>query len=100
MMKMMMDALIMHPTPRQLPQKSTSAALSEGSCVQCLAGDVVESFWHIRYYLRDISNSLERIDPNLSSNSELVSRLEDWEESWEVGREYVCDSGMYQIVCE
>jgi len=67
------------------------------SCA-CLAGDVVESFWHIRYYLRDISNSLERIDPNLSSNSELVSRLEDWEESWEVGRDYVRDSGMLQLV--
>jgi hypothetical protein len=70
------------------------------SCVQCLAGDVVESYEHIRYYLRDISNSLERIDPNLSSNSELVSRLEDWEESWEVGRDYVVDSEMLEIVSE
>merc|ERR1711924_309453 len=59
-----------------------------------------ESYWHIRYYLRDISNSLERIDPNLSSNSELVSRLVDWEESWEVGRDYVRDAEMLQIVCE
>jgi len=75
------------------PEKDMSAA-------QCLAGDVVESYWHIRYYLRDISNSLERVDPNLSSNNDLVSRLEDWEESWEVGRDYVHDAEMLPIVCE
>lgn len=81
-------------------QQEKQRQIDDKSGAQCLAGDVVESYWHIRYYLRDISNGLERIDPNLSSNSELVSRLEDWEESWEVGREYVCDSGMHQIVCE
>jgi len=71
------------------------------TCVaQCLAGDVVESFWHMRYYLRDISSSLERIDPNLSHNAELASRLEDWEESWEIGRDYVQDAEMYSIICE
>eukprot|EP00746_Dinoflagellata_sp_MGD_P157663 gnl/MRDRNA2_/MRDRNA2_86281_c0_seq1.p1 gnl/MRDRNA2_/MRDRNA2_86281_c0~~gnl/MRDRNA2_/MRDRNA2_86281_c0_seq1.p1 ORF type:complete len:665 (+),score=112.94 gnl/MRDRNA2_/MRDRNA2_86281_c0_seq1:93-2087(+) len=80
-------------------QQHKRGPIGDISCA-CLAGDVVESFWHIRYYLRDISKSLERIDPNLSSNSELVSRLEDWEESWEVGRDYVRDSGMLQIVCE
>jgi len=32
--------------------------------------------------------------------SELVSRLEDWEESWEVGRDYVSNTEMLQIVCE
>jgi len=67
---------------------------------QCLAGDVVESYWHIRYYLRDIGNSLERVDPNLSNNQELVSRLEDWEEHWEVGNDYVRDAEMLKIVCE
>jgi len=70
------------------------------NAAQCIAGDVVESYWHMRYYLRDISNSLERLDPNLSSNAELVSRLEDWEESWEVGRDYVHDVEMLSIVCE
>jgi len=74
--------------------------MGDRSAAQCLAGDVVESYWHIRYYLRDISNSLERIDPNLSSNTELVSRLEDWEESWEVGRDYVRDAEMLQIMGE
>merc|ERR1711988_314328 len=49
---------------------------------------------------RKQATKVARIDPNLSSNSELVSRLEDWEESWEVGRDYVRDSEMLQIVCE
>jgi len=70
------------------------------NAAQCLAGDVVESYWHMRYYLRDISNSLERVDPNLSCNAELVSRLEDWEESWEVGRDYVLDAETLWVVCE
>merc|ERR1711904_62688 len=70
------------------------------SAAQCLAGDVVESYRHIRYYLRDIGNSLERVDPNLSNNQELVSRLEDWEEHWEVGNDYVRDAEMLKIVCE
>jgi len=81
-------------------QQEKRCGIDEKSCALCLAGDVVESYSHIRYYLRDISNSLERVDPNLSSNSELVNRLEDWEESWEVGRDFVRDSEMYQIVCE
>jgi hypothetical protein len=81
-------------------QEHKHEPVGDRSCVQCLAGDVVESFWHIRYYLRDISNSLERVDPNLSINSELVSRLEDWEESWEVGREFVADSEMLELVSE
>lgn len=70
------------------------------SAARCLAGDVVESYWHLRYYLRDIANSVERVDPNLSANAKLVSRLEDWEESWEVGRDYVNDVEMFKAVCD
>jgi hypothetical protein len=82
------------------PWEKTHESGGEMSVVECLAGDVVESYMHLRYYLRDISNSLERIDPNLSNNAELVSRLEDWEESWEVGRDYVHNSEMLGIVSE
>jgi len=82
------------------PQDEAQESQGNMSAAHCLAGDVVESYWHMRYYLRDISSSLERIDPNLSSNVELVSRLEDWEESWEVGREYVSDGEMLHIVCD
>merc|ERR1712224_306585 len=82
------------------PSEKTNDSGGEMSVVECLAGDVVESYMHLRYYLRDISNSLERIDPNLSNNAELVSRLEDWEESWEVGRDYVHNAEMLGIVSE
>jgi hypothetical protein len=82
------------------PGEEEEESAEDMSAAQCLAGDVVESFWHIRYYLRDISNSLERIDPNLSNNAELVSRLADWEESWEIGRDYVHDGEMLSVVCE
>jgi len=70
------------------------------SSAKCLAVDVVESYWLMRYYLRDISHCLERVDPHLCNNAGLVTRLVDWEESWEVGCKYVQNTQMLRGVCQ
>lgn len=54
-----------------------------------LATDVIDSFDNLRRYLRDAERHLERIDPNLRNNVGLVTRLVDWEETWELGARYV-----------
>ncbi|CAK9067126.1 unnamed protein product, partial [Durusdinium trenchii] len=59
------------------------------AAARTLCGDVVESFVAMRLYLREIGKCLERVDPHLCNNAGLVTRLVDWEESWEVGARYV-----------
>jgi len=54
-----------------------------------LAQHVVDSFDAMRKYLQGISGSMDRLDPHLANNQELVARLVDWEESWEIGGRYV-----------
>mmetsp|Transcript_13506 Transcript_13506/g.36433 ORF Transcript_13506/g.36433 Transcript_13506/m.36433 type:complete len:509 (+) Transcript_13506:124-1650(+) len=57
----------------------------DAEAVNVLATDVVESLEAICLYLREVSRCMERVDPHLCNNVGLVARLEDWEESWEVG---------------
>lgn len=66
---------------------------------QCLANDVIESYWHVRYCLSAVSSCLERVDPDLRRNADLVHRLVDWEESWEIGRAYVQNRDMLRAIC-
>lgn len=77
---------------------AASARLAEGcgdgACV--LAGNVTRSFRSMRGYLRDVAPCLERVDPHLSNNPELVSRLVDWEESWEIGGRYLQDPALLE----
>merc|ERR1719379_2435780 len=54
----------------------------------------------MRTYFREVARCLERVDPHLSSNVGLVSRLVDWEESWEVGLRYVQHSRLLHAVCD
>jgi uncharacterized protein YeaO (DUF488 family) len=70
-----------------------SAALS-------LSGDVVEAFLAMRKYLRETSKCLERVDPHLCNNVGLVGRLVDWEECWEVGRNYVQNEMFLNGICD
>lgn len=67
---------------------------------RCLAADVVESFEAVCKYLRDVGRCLERVDPHLCNNAGLVARLVDWEESWEIGAKYVCDSPLLHSICD
>jgi len=64
-----------------------------------LASDVVESFDAIRHYVRQVGECLECVDPNLCKNAGLVARLVDWEESWEVGSQYVQKEELLKSVC-
>lgn len=54
-----------------------------------LARHVVESFAALRRYLREAYGCIERVDPHLRNNAELVALLASWEESWEIGRRYL-----------
>jgi hypothetical protein len=65
-----------------------------------LSTDVVESFNAIRQYFREIATCLERVDPHLGNNSGLVTRLVDWEESWEVGTAYLQQRRVLQALCD
>eukprot|EP00931_Biecheleriopsis_adriatica_P050275 TRINITY_DN2909_c0_g2_i1.p1 TRINITY_DN2909_c0_g2~~TRINITY_DN2909_c0_g2_i1.p1 ORF type:complete len:514 (+),score=96.15 TRINITY_DN2909_c0_g2_i1:137-1678(+) len=70
------------------------------SAARSLSGDVVSSFDSIRDYLRQVAECLERVDPHLCNNDGLVSRLVDWEESWELGKNYVQDEQLLNGICD
>jgi hypothetical protein len=79
-----------------MPNKYTTAR----AAAHIIGGDVVASFEAVRSYLQEVAGCLERVDPHLSNNVGLVARLEDWEESWEVGRRYLLDSRLLDAVCD
>jgi hypothetical protein len=70
------------------------------AAARILASDVVESFDAMRKYLREVKKCLERVDPHLCNNQGLVTRLVDWEESWEVGAKYVQQESLLQAICD
>lgn len=65
-----------------------------------LSIDVMESFNAARQYLREVAHCLERVDPHLGNNSGLVTRLVDWEESWEVGTAYLQQERALEALCD
>lgn len=67
-----------------------SDRIKNGQEALMLAKDVIDSFEAMRAYLRQAGRVLERVDPHLCKNAGLVQRLVFWEETWEVGRKYVC----------
>lgn len=78
----------------ELPEHATTSRAA-----QVLAGDIVGAFGSIRQYLRQVKVCLERVDPHLCNNNGLVSRLVDWEESWEVAGRYVRDARLLDALC-
>lgn len=70
------------------------------AAARILATDVEESFKAMRQYLREVTSCLERVDPHLGNNSGLVSRLVDWEESWEVGTAYLQQKRALHALCD
>jgi hypothetical protein len=70
------------------------------SAAKILATDVVDSLAAMRGYLREVAHCLERVDPHLGNNSGLVTRLVDWEESWEVGTAYLQQQPVLQALCD
>jgi NAD(P)-dependent dehydrogenase (short-subunit alcohol dehydrogenase family) len=73
---------------------------STGGAAVVLATDVVESYECVRQYLRKVGGCLERVDPHLSNNPDLVERLVDWEESWEVASRYVQKPALLGAICD
>jgi len=70
------------------------------SAAKVLSTDVVESFNAMRQYLLEVASCLERVDPHLGNNGGLVSRLVDWEESWEVGTAYLQQKRALHALCD
>jgi hypothetical protein len=64
-----------------------------------LALSVVESFSSLREYLREVTRCMERVDPHLCNNLGLVTKLVDWEEKWEIGKNYVRHDSVLAAVC-
>jgi hypothetical protein len=53
----------------------------------------------MREYLQEVSQCLERVDPNLHTNPGLVARLADFEQSYELGMLYVKDAETMRSLC-
>merc|ERR1711988_1403413 len=49
--------------------------------------------------IREVGTCLECVDPNLCKNAGLVERLVDWEESWELGIQYVQKTRVLKAIC-
>ena len=69
--------------------KTVSSADSRAARV--IAHDVHESFMNLRLLVRKYAENIEVVDPQLRNNPELVEALEDFEKSWEKGKEYLVD---------
>eukprot|EP00928_Gymnodinium_smaydae_P073016 TRINITY_DN56283_c0_g1_i1.p1 TRINITY_DN56283_c0_g1~~TRINITY_DN56283_c0_g1_i1.p1 ORF type:complete len:579 (-),score=118.62 TRINITY_DN56283_c0_g1_i1:575-2311(-) len=78
---------------------SSDPAIEGLSVAACLAADVVDSFQAMRDYLSDLSSMISRVDPHLRNNAGLVTRLVDFEETWEMGSRYVSKAGVMNDVC-
>jgi len=88
-------------TLRRCNMAETAGESTEAfSAARILATDVVNAFEAMRSYLREVERCLEQVDPHLCNNEGLVTRLVDWEESWEVGTRYVRHEKLLDSICE
>jgi hypothetical protein len=76
-----------------------SSSASDCDVARTLATEVVESYSAMRRYIREVGSCLECVDPNLCKNAGLVERLVDWEESWELGVQYVQKTILLKALC-
>lgn len=94
----MTDAVLVQATA-VMQEHMAKGSDSTSEVARILASDVVESFEAMRDYVRQVGECLECVDPNLCKNAGLVARLADWEESWEVGSQYVQKRDLLESVC-
>jgi hypothetical protein len=66
---------------------------------QHLCIEVLDSLGSMRQYLQDVSECLECVDPHLCKNEGLVTRLADFEQSYELGRLYMKDAETMRSLC-
>eukprot|EP00931_Biecheleriopsis_adriatica_P053948 TRINITY_DN31705_c0_g1_i1.p1 TRINITY_DN31705_c0_g1~~TRINITY_DN31705_c0_g1_i1.p1 ORF type:complete len:552 (+),score=102.67 TRINITY_DN31705_c0_g1_i1:71-1657(+) len=81
-------------------EKMKGESTDQLSAALILSGDVLLSFESARNYLQEIGKCLERVDPHLCNNAGLVSKLVDWEESWEIGTRYVQNEELLRGLCD
>lgn len=79
---------------------ATPSGTGSRVAAKILAEDVIASFESLQRYFQDISRCVEIVDPQLSNNPGLVARLEDWEESWLLGRRYLPNPVLLDAVCD
>eukprot|EP00930_Biecheleria_cincta_P040024 TRINITY_DN27459_c0_g1_i2.p1 TRINITY_DN27459_c0_g1~~TRINITY_DN27459_c0_g1_i2.p1 ORF type:complete len:651 (-),score=109.85 TRINITY_DN27459_c0_g1_i2:77-1960(-) len=75
-----------------------SAARSSLAAQQLLASTVLSSFVHLREHLSKITNIM-RIDPQLSNNASLMQRLAAFEESCELGAQFLMKPDLLNALC-
>lgn len=81
-------------TPAQQQNRFTAAAAR-----RTMASKVLKSFASLRSHLSELAASLDHVDPQLSNNASLATRLRDWEEAWEMGSRYLVDAKLMTAVC-
>eukprot|EP00930_Biecheleria_cincta_P076559 TRINITY_DN6376_c0_g2_i1.p1 TRINITY_DN6376_c0_g2~~TRINITY_DN6376_c0_g2_i1.p1 ORF type:complete len:642 (+),score=120.19 TRINITY_DN6376_c0_g2_i1:138-2063(+) len=64
-----------------------------------LASNVLASFADLRIYFAEAGKDIMHIDPELGNNTALVQRLAAWEESWELGAQFLVNSDMLESLC-
>jgi len=65
-----------------------------------LAQDVIKTFEAFQDYFLTLEHQIEKVDPQLSGNKGLVSRLVDWEEHWQLGMKFLVDRGVRDDLCD
>jgi len=84
------DAVLRRDTPNSFAAETARA----------LATEVVEAYEAMRRYLRNVCTLMDHVDPHLCKNAGLVTRLNDVEESWELGTLYVQRSATLGTLCD
>jgi hypothetical protein len=64
-----------------------------------LASRVVDAFQALRSYLGQVQHHRDEMVPNLCQNEGLVTRLVEWEKSWEIGARHVRDAEQLAALC-
>jgi len=81
------------------PAEQQQIRLMAATARRTMASKVLKSFAALRAHLTELSTALDHVDPQLSNNGTLASRLRDWEEAWEMGSRYLVDSKLLGALC-
>lgn len=86
------------PTPWSLKECDDVVSASMAAR-RFLASQVLVGFLQIRNYFTDIADRMLFVDPQLSRNTTLVARLTKWEESWELGAQFLPRPVLLESLC-
>jgi hypothetical protein len=91
------EVLIRAMSERSAPSILGNECTQQTTSVLC--SEIFDSFGSMRDYLRKVAKQLERVDPHLSNNAGLASRLADWEGCYELGTLYVRRVATLRSLC-